>query len=200
MHVRKTLAVAVLAAAAVGAASTGHAAPPAPPATTAQSQPTATAAAPVCGLLSATNAALQTRTLTTNDATVYGSTAWTSLACGTLTVSAPRGRTALTTVNVDAEVTCTGADGQWCLGRVLIGNAEGAPAAPEPDSFAWANSEPNAGQWESNAFTRSRVLACPRTWPTPTCVWTVRVQVRNHVAGLSFRVDDSTVKAQSTYF
>ena len=158
------------------------------------------AAAPACWSALATNPYLQTRVVTTSDASTYTSTAFSNLACGVTSVSVPRGRRGLVVVKVDAEVTCTGADGQWCLGRVLVGGAEGQPAAPEPDSFSWANSEPNAAQWESNAFTRTRLLYCPSTTPAASCVYPVVVQVRNHATGLVLRVDDSTVHAQVTYF
>lgn len=160
----------------------------------------APAAAAACTALAATNTAQQTKVVFTSDPTLYGSLAWTNMACGATAVTAPRGLKVLTVVQVDAEVTCTGPDGEWCLGRVLIGNAEGGPNAPElTGSFAWSNSEPNAAQWESNAFTRSRELACPANFPLPVCTWPVTVQVRVHAAGLSFRVDDSTVHLTGTY-
>lgn len=164
-------------------------------------QPTgaAPAAAPVCQRFAATNTALQTRVVTGDGAIGYTSTAWTNLICGDTVITAPRGRSVLVVAQVDAEVTCTGPDGQWCLGRVLIGNAAGAPTAPEPDSFAWANSEPNAAQWEANTFSRTRDLACPRTFPLAVCTWRVLAQVRNHAAGLTLRVDDSTLHVQGTY-
>jgi hypothetical protein len=160
----------------------------------------ATLTAPVCWSAYASNPYLQTRVVTTSDASTYTSTAWSNLACGTTRVTVPRGRHGLVVVKVDAEVTCTGDDGQWCLGRVLVGGFEGQPTAPEPDSFSWANSEPNSAQWESNAFTRSRLLYCPSTITASYCYYPVVVQVRNHASGLLFRVDDSTVHAQVTYF
>jgi hypothetical protein len=153
-----------------------------------------------CQLFSATNGSLQTRVVTSSDPRLYLSTDWTDLDCGTLRVSVPRGRHGLVTVGVDAEVTCTGVAGHWCLGQVLIGGAAGEPIAPEPDSFAWAHSDPDPALWESNAFTRTRVLTCPSNGTSTVCVWTVRVQVRNHMDGLVFRVDDSTVKAEVTYY
>jgi len=174
---------------------------------TADNQGTAPAApsaalAPVCtGGLSATNAALQTRALTTNTPQVFTGTTYTTLGCGTFGVSVPAGRRGLIVVKVDAEVTCTGTDpavdSQWCLGRVLIGGVEGQPSAPEPDSFAWAQSSPDSAAWESAAFTRSRIVVCPAGGPT--CGYTIAAQVRNHAAGLNFRVDDLTVHATTTY-
>jgi hypothetical protein len=152
-----------------------------------------------CLLYAATNSALQTRLVTSNDPRIHTSTLWESLECGTRQVTVPRGRRGLVVVKVDAEVACTGADGHWCLGRVLIGGVAGQPTAPEPDSFAWANSEPNTAQWESNAFTRTRAVVCPSNASLPVCTLTVRVQVRNHVEGLSFWIDDSTVHVQVTY-
>lgn len=158
------------------------------------------AAAPACTSFAAGNAAEQTRVVTNNTAGFYTSTAWTNLACGSTVVTVPRGRRALLVVHVDAEVLCTGADGQWCQGRVLIAGVEGQPSAPEPDSFSWANSELNANQWESNAFTRTRLLGCPARYPRASCTFTVVTQVRNHAADLNFRVDDSTVHAHATFF
>jgi hypothetical protein len=186
-----TACAAVLIGAAAGRASGQGPTPQAGP---------APAVAPVCWSGQATNPYLQTRVVTTSDPSYYTSTAWSTLACGTTWVSVPRGRHGLVTVNVDAEVTCTGAAGQWCLGRALIGGVEGQPAAPEPDSFAWAHSAADPTLWESNAFTRTRPLACPSTAIVAACVYPVAVQVRNHASGLTFRVDDSTVRVQVTYF
>jgi len=163
----------------------------------------AVAAAPVCAGFSATNAALQTRDLTTNTPEFFTSTGWTTLGCGSYAVTVPRGRVGLVVVKVDAEVTCTGSDpavaSQWCLGRVLIGGVEGQPSAPEPDSFAWAQSSPDSSAWESAAFTRARTMTCPSTHPATTCSYLVQAQVRNHAAGLNFRVDDTSVHTQVTY-
>jgi hypothetical protein len=157
--------------------------------------------APVCAAFSATNAALQTRVVTSSDARVSTSTNWTTLPCGSTTVTIARGRNALVTATVDAEVVCTGAAGQWCSGRVLIDGDEGQPTAPEPDSFAWASSQPSATGWQAAAFTRTRLLRCPALPSvTAACGYDVVTQVRNHTTGLSFRVDDSTVRMQATYF
>jgi hypothetical protein len=165
------------------------------------SQGAATAApAGTCLAYLATNAALQTRVITNNAPGVYSLTSWQTLTCGATSISVPRGKRGLVVVEVDAELTCTGADGQWCLGRALIAGLEGQPNAPEPDSFSWANSEPNPAQWEANTFTRTAILSCPATFPAARCVYPVVVQVRNHAAGLSFRVDDATIQAQVTYF
>lgn len=153
-----------------------------------------------CQSFSATNGSLQTRVVTSSDPRLYYATGWTDLECGSTRVSVARGRHGLVTVGVDAEVTCTGVAGHWCLGQVLIGGVAGEPVAPEPDSFAWAHSDPDSSIWESNAFTRTRSLTCPSTGSSAVCVWTVRVQVRNHMDGLVFRVDDSTVKAEVTYY
>ena len=193
----RRLAVAAAGIAAAAALCTAAAAAPAAP--SGQGATAAPAAAPVCQTFAAANTALQTRVVTSSDATIYTSTAWTNLACGATVITAPRGRSVLVVAQVDAEVTCTGADGQWCLGRVLVGNAAGSPAAPEPDSFSWANSEPNATQWESNAFTRTRDLTCPRNFALATCTWRIVAQVRNHATGLTLRVDDSTLHVTGTY-
>lgn len=194
--IRAVLAAAGVAAAALALTASGPAAAgPAGPQTSGVAPAAAT-----CKTFTATNAAVQTRVVTTSDATLYANTpAWADMACGTTAVTAPRGRAVLAVVQVDAEVTCTGPDGRWCQGRALIGNAEGEPAAPEPDSFSWANSESNAAQWEANGFTRTRDLACPAKFPLPVCTWPVRVQVRTHAPGLLLRVDDSTVHASGTY-
>jgi hypothetical protein len=134
---------------------------------------------------------------------VFTSTTYTTLGCGSFGVTVPRGRRALVTVTVDAEVTCTGTDpavaSQWCLGRVVIGGVEGQPSAPEPDSFAWAQSSADAAAWESAAFQRSRLVVCPATYPATVCSFGVTAQVRNHAAGLAFRVDDLTVHADLLY-
>jgi hypothetical protein len=194
--IRATLAAAGVAAAALALTASG-------PAAAGPAGPQSTGAAPAlatCAAFTATNPAVQTRVVTTSDATLYTNTpAWADMACGATAVTAPRGRAVLAVAQVDAEVTCTGPDGQWCQARVLIGNAPGEPQAPEPDSFSWANSEPNAAQWEANTLTRTRDLACPRTWPLPVCTWPVRVQVRTHAPGLLLRVDDSTVHVAGTY-
>jgi hypothetical protein len=201
LKARVTLALAAVIAVAVPtlavAASSGGSQGTAPAAT-------AVAAAPVCtGGLSATNGALQTRVLTTNTPQFFTGTGYVNLGCGAFGVTVPRGRAGLIVVKVDAEVTCTGSgpavDSQWCLGRVLIGGVEGQPSAPEPDSFAWAQSSPDSAAWESAAFTRTRIVRCPSTNPATVCSYTVAAQVRNHAAGLSFRVDDLTVHAQVTY-
>jgi hypothetical protein len=155
---------------------------------------------PVCTTRAATNPYLSTKTVSTNDASFYTSTAWTNLACGAVLVTIPRGRRAVVVVHVDAEVLCTGADGQWCQGRAIFAGVEGQPNAPEPDSFAWANSEPNPAQWEANTFTRTWFITCVANGTTTPCGTNVIVQVRNHTTGLTFRVDDSTVHAQATYF
>lgn len=151
-----------------------------------------------------TNALLQTKTVTSSTARFYTSTDWTNLECGQLTVSVPRDMRGGLVVRTDAELTCTGPtpdQTQWCLGRVLVNGVEGYPKATEADgSFAWAQSSPDAGAWESNSFTRSLTLRCPTSSTTNLpCMWNVQVQVRNHVDGLTFRVDDSTVEAQLTY-
>lgn len=164
------------------------------------------AAAAVCEWpVNATNAALQTKTVTSSTARVKTDTAWSDLECGSLTVTVPAGMRGGLVVHVDAEVTCTGpvADTtEWCQGRVLVGNPglDAFPRELEVDgSFAWAHSSPDAGAWESNAFTRSMTLECPRNHEGP-CSWPVKVQVRNHADGLNFRVDGSTVEAQVTYY
>jgi hypothetical protein len=161
-------------------------------------------ATPDCTFFSATNASVQTRVRTNNTPGFYtNSAAWADLACGSFSVTVPRGKSALAVVKTDAEVTCTAAaatDGQWCQGRVLINNVEGKPNAPEGDSFSWSNSQTDASAWESNAFSRTAYLRCPATTTTAVCTFPVKVQVKNHAAGLNFRVDDATVHAELTYF
>ncbi len=148
-----------------------------------------------------TNASLQTKTITSSTPRFYTSTAWTNLECGALTVTVPPGMRGGLVVRTDAELTCTGPaedETQWCLGRVLVGPVEMFPRELEFDgSFAWAQSSPDVGAWESNSFTRSHTLVCPQGHDM--CSWTVQVQVRNHTEGLDFRVDGSTVEAQLTY-
>ena len=171
------------------------------------------AAAPDCHFFSATNGAVQRRVSTNNTPGFYTATAWTDLACGTFDVTVPRGKSALVVVKTDAEVTCTTGDDandQWCQGRVLIGPNEGQPNAPEPDSFAWSNSQTDPNAWESNAFSRTEYLRCPRegnhdpqtgaTAGNKPCTFPIKVQVKNHAADLNFRVDDATVDASLTYF
>jgi hypothetical protein len=195
-HLRRSLVFATPAALAFVLLSVtrGDAAPATDP-------PAAPSRAPVCTAFTATNTAVQTRVVTSSDARVSSSTNWTALPCGSSTVTIARGRNALVTATVDAEVVCTGAEGQWCSGRVLIDGAEGLPTAPEPDSFAWASSQPSTTRWESAGFTRTRLLRCPALPSvTSACVYGLVTQVRNHTTGLSFRVDDSTVHVQATYF
>lgn len=161
------------------------------------------AAAPDCSFFSATNASGQRRVYTSNTATVYtNSAAWQNMQCGSFSVSVPRGKAALIVVKVDGEVTCTVAvsDSQWCQGRVIIDNTEGKPNAPEPDSFSWANSQTDPNAWESNAFTRTGTVRCPADHPTTICSYMVRAQVKNHAANMSFRVDDTSVDADVTYY
>jgi hypothetical protein len=162
----------------------------------------AAAAAATCEWpVNITNASLQTKTITSSTPRNYASTAWTNLDCGALTVTVPAGMRGGLVVRTDAELTCTGPaedQTQWCLGRVLVGPSEMFPRELESDgSFAWAQSSPDIGAWESNSFTRSHTLVCPQG--TAPCSWTVQVQVRNHTEGLDFRVDGSTVEAQLTY-
>ncbi len=163
------------------------------------------AAAATCMFpVNATNSALQTKTVTSRDPRYYSATTWTDLECGQLTVTVPRGKSAGLVMRTDAEVTCTGSTPdttQWCEGRVLVNGVGGEPAAQEVDgSFAWAQSSPDAGAWESNSFTRSRTLRCPVVSTTVLpCVYSVSVQVKAHTTGLNFRVDDSTLEAQLTY-
>lgn len=162
------------------------------------------AASPDCHFFSATNASVQHRVSTNNTPGFYTSTAWNDLKCGTFNVTVPRGKSALAVVKVDGEVTCTAAstsDTQWCQGRVLINGAEGQPTAPEPDSFAWSNSQTDPAAWESNAFSRTAYLRCPRLATTAApCTFPIKVQVKNHGSGLNNRVDDATVDANLTYF
>jgi hypothetical protein len=170
----------------------------------ADAKATAALATPDCRFFSATNTATQNRVYTNNTpGSYFNSAAWADLTCGSFSVTVPRGKSALAVVKTDAEVTCTTAnanDFQWCQGRVLFNGAEGQPNAPEGDSFAWANSQTDPNAWESNAFTRTAYLRCPSTSPTSVCTFPVKVQVKNHAAGLNFRVDDSTVDARLTYF
>lgn len=153
--------------------------------------------------VNATNAALQTKVVTSSTPRFKSDTAWSNLECGALTVTVPPGMRGGLVVRTDAEVTCTGPvldQTQWCLGRVLVGGVEAFPRELEVDgSFAWAQSSPDVGAWESNSFTRSMTLDCPASAPS-LCAWNVVVQVRNHAAGLNFRVDGSTVEAQLTYY
>ncbi|HSX02058.1 MAG TPA: hypothetical protein VLI05_01955 [Candidatus Saccharimonadia bacterium] len=161
------------------------------------------AAASDCHFFSATNSSVQRRVLTNNTPFVNTSTNWTDVACGSTSVTVPRGRSALAVVKVDAEVTCTttnAADSQWCQGRVLINGLEGQPTAPEPDSFAWSNSQVDPNAWESNAFSRTAYLSCPANSNTTVCTFPVKVQVRNHGTGLTNRVDDATYDMSLTYF
>ncbi len=160
-------------------------------------------ATPDCTLFSATNSATQNRVYTNNTPGFYTSTSWVDLDCGTFSVTVPRGKSALVVVKTDAEVTCTTGDAtnnQWCQGRVLIDGAEGQPTAPEPDSFAWANSQTDPNAWESNAFSRTAYLKCPKKHQAGPCTFPIKVQVQNHGPNLNFRVDDSTVDARLTYF
>ncbi len=153
--------------------------------------------------VNATNSALQTRTVTSSEPRYKMDTAWSDLECGMLTVTVPRGMRGGLVVHVDAEVTCTGTSPdatEWCLGRVLVGGLDAFPRELEVDgSFAWAQSSTDGGAWESNAFTRSVTLECSPNHEGP-CSWPVKVQVRNHAPGLSFRIDGSTVEAQTTYY
>jgi hypothetical protein len=166
------------------------------------------AANPDCHLFSATNSAGQRRVSTNNTPGFYTATSWTDLKCGTFNVTVPAGKSALVVVKTDAEVTCTtasAADSQWCQGRVLINGAEGQPTAPEPDSFSWSNSQTDSSAWESNAFSRTAYLRCPSgavgaVLASKVCTFPIKVQVKNHAAGLNFRVDDATVDASLTYF
>src|SRR5262249_43043008 len=127
------------------------------------------------------------------------STAWTTLPCGSTTVSVPRGRVALVVAHVDAEVSCQGPANQWCQGRVLIGGVEGEPNAPEPDSFAWATARGDLNQWEANAFTRTGRLICPSTYRLPNCLFSVVTQVRHHAPGMIMRIDDRTMHVQANF-
>lgn len=164
------------------------------------------AQAAVCEVpVNVTNGSMQDKTVTSVTPRFYTSVAWTNLECGQLTVSVPRGMRGGVVVRTDAEVTCTGPtpdQTQWCLGRVLVnGVVVASPKTEEVDgSFAWAQSSPDVGAWESNSFTRSFTVRCPTSSTTNVpCTWNVQVQVRNHVDGLNFRVDDSTVEGQVTY-
>lgn len=149
-----------------------------------------------------TNAALQTRTVTSSSARFKTDTAWSTLECGTLVVTVPPGMRGGLVVHVDAEVTCTGLSPdatEWCQGRVLVDGVAAFPRELEVDgSFAWAQSSTDFGAWESNGFTRSMQLTCPSSATAP-CSKLVQVQWRNHAENLSFRVDGSTVEAQVTY-
>ncbi|HEU5187836.1 MAG TPA: hypothetical protein VFT87_05025 [Candidatus Saccharimonadales bacterium] len=153
--------------------------------------------------VNATNAALQTKVVTSSTPRFKSDTAWSNLECGALTVTVPPGMRGGMVVRTDAEVTCTGPapdTTQWCLGRVLVNGVEAFPRELELDgSFAWAQSSTDFGAWESNSFTRSMTLNCPSSANEP-CAWQVQVQVRNHMDDLSFRVDGSTVEAQLTYY
>ena len=153
--------------------------------------------------IDATNAALQTKVITSSTARYYTNLEWMDLACGSLTVTVPRGKAAGVTVDANAELTCTHiseADTtQWCEGRVLVNHTDGFPVETEADgSFAWAHSETDFGAWESNTMSRSRTLRCPENSPGD-CSYNVRVQVKVHAPNLEFRVDGSHVRAQLTY-
>jgi len=194
IRIRSALALLAATAALLAAAAGASAAPPKPDT---QAAPEAVAA-PVCTTFAAANAAGQRRVVTNNSPGLYSGTAYAPMDCGTTTIRLPYGRRALFVTRVDAELTCTGAAGQWCLGRVLYRGVEGQPNAPEPDSFAWAKSNPDAADWESNSFTRTGVVGPCSV--LAGCAVVVQVQVRNHAAGLLFRVDDSTVDVDVTYF
>jgi len=197
---RSKTALVLLAATAVlvSMAATSSAAPAARDAQGSGAAP-AIVAAPVCTSFFASNVLGQRRVVTGNNPGIYTSTAFVPMDCGTTFVSVPRGKRALIVTRVDGEVTCTGTAGQWCIGRVLLRGIEGRPNAPEPDSFAWAKSNPDATDWESNSFTRTGVVGPCNTTGT-ACAIAIQVQVRNHAAGLSFRVDDTTVDVDVTYF
>lgn len=182
--------VAVLAGAFVVPSASGASAPP--------QLPLAAAVAPVCQSRAVVNRYAYAVTRTTADPVTYTSTAWTNLGCGSTAVTVPRGRRALIVATVAAEVECTGAAGQWCLGRVLIGGVDAAPVAAEPSSLAWSHSDPSGTVWESNAFIRSRLVSCPSTSAATRCTYPVVTQVRNHAAGLNNWVDDLTVSVVST--
>jgi len=160
------------------------------------------AAAPDCNFYSATNAALQRRVYTNNTPTTYTTTDWVNLQCGSFSVSVPRGKSALIVAKADAEVSCTvsTSDSQWCQGRILINNLEGQPTAPEPDSFSWANSQTDPNTWESNAFTRTAYVRCPADSREALCTYMIRAQIKNHAPNMLFRIDDSTVDADVTYY
>jgi hypothetical protein len=158
----------------------------------------AVAAAPVNDCVGFAASSPQTRVVTDDFARTVASTLFTTLPCGTTSVSIPRGRTALIVAHVDAEVSCRGPVNQWCIGRVLIGGVEGEPNAPEPDSFAWATARADLDQWEANGFTRTRRFTCSRLSRT-TCVVSVITQVRNHASGMTMRIDDRTLHVQANF-
>ena len=177
--------------AAPGAASQGTAGRPVT--ATARVLPAA-ALGPAAECLAFTGNSPQTREVTDDFARTASSTVFTTLPCGSTAVSVPRGRSAVIVAKVDAEVSCQGPAGQWCIGRVLIGGVEGEPNAPEPDSFAWATARADLNQWESNAFTRTRRVTCPRSIVTTApCRVTVVTQVRTHAAEMLMRIDDRTL-------
>lgn len=196
-RVGAALLIAVGVVAVLSSTLTASGAAPAP--ATAQDQPTAAAARTGgCQAFLIRAAGGSRSVIVNNDPTLYTATTYVPLGCGSTSVFVPSGRRALVVVKVDAEVVCTGPAGQWCLGRVLIGGVEGQPRAPEPDSFSWAHSDPDASAWESNAFTRTAAVGPCRA--TAGCVVTIAAQARTHATGLTLRVDDSTVDAEATYF
>jgi hypothetical protein len=159
----------------------------------------AVAAAQVNDCVGFAAASPQTRVVTDDFARINSSTLFTTLPCGSTTVSIPRGRTALIVAHVDAEVSCKGPVNQWCIGRVLIGGVEGEPNAPEPDSFAWATARADLEQWEANGFTRTRRVSCSRASRPPACAVSVVTQVRNHASGMTMRIDDRTLHVQANF-
>lgn len=121
--------------------------------------------------------------LTQNAATLYSSTAWTTV--GSVGVYATAGQ--FIDARFTAESACYGATSGWCSVRILIDGIEAEPAVGTDFAFDDAGT---ATGWESHSVERVHTV-------TTSGTHTVTVQAASVSGALTDRLDDWTLTAMA---
>jgi hypothetical protein len=117
------------------------------------------------------------------NATTTSSTAYVNVPGASRRITVASGQRALILARFSAESECSGGPpGSWCSVRIMIGNAEGKPAAGLDFAFDSVGVGPTDDSRESHSMDRSRVLGAG--------TWTIRVQYAVNNTATNFQVDD----------
>ncbi len=144
--------------------------------------------------LRAGGVSVQTVVATNNAFTsIVGSTAWTDVPGAVLTVQVPASHRGLVTTTFNAESACYGASG-FCSTRTVLVRPDGTlleldPAAGTDFAFDSTDSgREGAASWEAHSADRNTLL--------PAGSWRLKVQRRVTGAGITFRLDEISFKAE----
>jgi hypothetical protein len=134
----------------------------------------------------------------TYDVGVYG-TDWFDVACGYLTFTVPKGKTALVDLTAVAELDCQSKEGPvggWCGGRFLI-NGEPSPHPDNTgrsDTYAWDSANGGSDDWSAHTLAQEYVAVCERPANDGLCYYRVQLQSQLENGATSVWIDDLTIR------